>query len=85
MSSTRRVGAVGADGVGSPSGAPATPESVLADLAQALGQVRRGRFDVRLTHRGGVVMAGEHWIRDADGATDRGWDEVVPSASAPTG
>jgi LuxR family maltose regulon positive regulatory protein len=32
----------------------------------------------------GVVMAGEHWIRDADGATDRGWDEVVPSASAPT-
>ncbi|MCO1658691.1 HAMP domain-containing protein [Pseudonocardia humida] len=53
MSSTRRVGAVGADGVGGPS-APATPEAVLADLAQALGQVRRGRFDVRLTHRDGV-------------------------------
>jgi signal transduction histidine kinase/HAMP domain-containing protein/CheY-like chemotaxis protein len=56
MSSTRRVGAIGADGgVGGGDGeAPSAEAVVLADLTRALDQVRRGRFDVRLPHREGA-------------------------------
>jgi hypothetical protein len=51
MTSTRRV----RSGAGDDSGGAAAPEAVvLAELADALGQARQGRFDVRLTRRDGA-------------------------------
>ena len=39
--------------------APADPaEAVLAELTDALAQLRRGRFDVRLPRREGAALAG---------------------------
>ncbi len=55
MTSTRRVRSGAGDD--DSDGAEAPEAVVLAELADALGQVRRGRFDVRLTRRDGAGAA----------------------------